>query len=454
MDFYKDKYISIDTRQSYPEISLLVNGTFYDTTHSSAIMDHEGRIYYFKQKKDMRTLYRDKAPIFSFKSYYSYPVEADSEGVYFIGATEYGSSLFVYKEDKGIFRLSLLDTISYARKIKEGEFLVSEITPTQYEYKIIQTEEFAEQPVLYAYSFQKENIFENETTYMTANEIELESSFENETKILSEDHEDQELNVTHFVDSVLKKDSGSTNKEFLVKDNSTTQDSSPKIKNTFFPTQIPIQQIKHHRAYNSLKMLSLENISFLLFIDIPFYELNSKINWQDPLKYNKLRAHTALGSQQYFASKLLYGYNKYRLSLDMAVSYNQKLIDGSENIEQIKSLIDVGLLNKKDFGTFDNISDIKNFSAVKRNRAVEMGFEYPFVIKNYWKLSWIQSGKWGQLQLNQNPLYLSKHLPVLWFKSQPWKNYFEHSGGINFNFERKYKYAYYFYKKKSFNALL
>ena len=146
MDLYKNKYISLDTRQNHIQNSLLVNGVFYDTSHSSAIMDHMGRIYYFKQNREKRTLYRDKEPLFSFNSYYAYPVEADEEGLYFIGATQYGSSLFVYKESSEVFRLSESDTISYARRIKGNEFMVSEITPTQHEYKVIQTKEIPEIP--------------------------------------------------------------------------------------------------------------------------------------------------------------------------------------------------------------------------------------------------------------------------------------------------------------------
>ena len=165
MDFYKSKVISLDTRQSHIQNSLLVNKVFYDTTHSSAVMNHKGEIYYFKQDKDKRVLYKDKQALFSFKSYYSYPVEADEGGLYFIGATKYGSSLFVYKDNIGVFRLSSSDTISQARRIKGNEFLVSEITPTQHEYKIIQTQELSEEPFLYTYSFEKENLLKQKIKF-------------------------------------------------------------------------------------------------------------------------------------------------------------------------------------------------------------------------------------------------------------------------------------------------
>ena len=160
MDFHGTQDISIDTRGSYLQNSLLLNGEFYDSTHSSAVSDPEGHIYYFKQEGDRRVLYKNKQALVSYQSYYGYPVEADSSGVYFIGATLYGSSLFVYKKGKGVFRVLESDTVSYGRKIDSEHFLVSEIGPDRHEYKVEPIKEIRESPKLYSYSFKKKSIFE------------------------------------------------------------------------------------------------------------------------------------------------------------------------------------------------------------------------------------------------------------------------------------------------------
>ena len=159
MDFYQDKTISLDTLQNHTHNVLRVGESFYDTIHSSALTDTKGSIFYFKQEAEMRTLYKDKKPLISFKSYFAYPVEADETGLYFIGATQYGSSLFVYSEKSGLSRLSESDRITSAKKINDNEFLVVEITPTHYEYKLISGKSQLDKPFLYQYSFQKENIF-------------------------------------------------------------------------------------------------------------------------------------------------------------------------------------------------------------------------------------------------------------------------------------------------------
>ena len=94
MDRVQNKTLSLNTEQSLDQIRLLVDDTFYDNTHSSAIMNQKGNIYYFKNKGSTRTLYENKIPLWSYKGYYGFPVEADQEGLYFIAATKYGSSLF------------------------------------------------------------------------------------------------------------------------------------------------------------------------------------------------------------------------------------------------------------------------------------------------------------------------------------------------------------------------
>ena len=159
MDIKEDQTLSLNTQSSLEGNAILLNKRFYDWTHSSALMDSKGSVYYFKQNGNLRSLYKDKKKLVSFESYFSYPVEADSKGLYFISASPYGSSLFVY-DNKKIYRLSDSDRIVFARKINDEEFLVSEIGAEQFEYKILKAKKSLDQPFLYQYSFKKENLFD------------------------------------------------------------------------------------------------------------------------------------------------------------------------------------------------------------------------------------------------------------------------------------------------------
>ena len=141
MDMKGQNSLSLDSRQNLLQSSLLVNDRFYGKTHSSAVFGPQGEIYRFKQEGDKRTLYRDKSPLFQVLSHYGYPVEADEEGLWFIGPTPYGSGLFVYKEGQGVSKIGGSDAIIHARRIDENRFLVCEIRPTAYEYKILNIKE-------------------------------------------------------------------------------------------------------------------------------------------------------------------------------------------------------------------------------------------------------------------------------------------------------------------------
>ena len=160
LDISKNKIISLNTRQMLDEFQLYENDRFYDAVHSTAILDSQGSIYYFKQNRDTRTFYKNKKALFNFKGYYGFPVEVDKTGIYFIASTAYGSSLFSY-EDGEVFRLSSSDAIIAARKINQKEFLVSEVSPSSYNYKIISSQKRKERPYLYRYSFRKKNAFQD-----------------------------------------------------------------------------------------------------------------------------------------------------------------------------------------------------------------------------------------------------------------------------------------------------
>ncbi len=437
MDFYGNKYISLDTRQSHSQNSLLVNGAFYDTTASSAIMDHLGRVYYFKQNKGIRTLYRDKVPLFSFKSYFSYPVEADEEGLYFIGATEYGSSLFIYEEDFGVSRLSESDTISYARKIKNNEFMVSEIGPTHHEYKIIQTQKTPEQPFLYTYSFEKDNLFEEKAKVLPVN---LEQEQENTLKPTALN--DEEQNIPNFEDT--EEDSefelallNALDEQQIELENTTqtteenySEANTAMAQNSASPEEELFQIIEKehfqkqwkHNTYNSLSNLSLQPITFYAWI-WPLnknYNLHflSKVQFMDPLRFNQFSLNNVFIPQKYFSFQMSYTYMKYRPSLDFSFAYNQK--------QKSKSSL-----------------------ALQEDIRLKAALIYPLIIKNQWTLSLTKNVQLGQER--QNEKHSNKDFPVFFnnMSKKAHKNYIQHGAGINYSFKRKYKHAYSFYKKRA-----
>ena len=536
MDFYKNKFIALDTKENHSQNRLFLNQAFYDNVHSSAVMDHLGRVYYFKQKGDKRTLYRDKKPVFSFNSHYGYPVEADEEGVYFIGATKFGSSLFVYIEEAGVFRLSLSDTITYARKIKKNKFLVSEITPTHYKYKIISTEKMPEEPVLYAYSFKKQNIFENKERPF---EWDKESSKEmgpaalslNNLKDIIEQNnslafndlpEDKESdwplthlekqettsNILAFYESENqqegsigeKKDLSNTvreknNKDKLASSTGETKTlpgkklskrwparqeqnksagslikdkkpaSSLKLKSGLWDkknhTNSNQIHITTHKNYSAFSQLSLSQIILLgnpktfcldkkSFCPGPF--LLSFFQFLDPLNINELILYNLFAKRKKFF-RLSYNYKKYRPQLSLSLIYDETYLSKKGKSHHIQLFKELGLLEREDIpSSFKNQPLKKRNYILARDRAVDLSWSYPLILKTHWVLLWANSFQWGQKQLNS-----SKSFWRAWRDQiKPWKSYLQHKGELKYSYKRKYRYSYSFHKKRvvklSYNA--
>ncbi len=436
MDFYKDQFIALDTKQSHIQNSLLLNKAFYGAAHSSAIMDHKGRIYYFKQNKNIRTLYRDKKPLIGFPSYYAYPVEADQEGVYFIGATPRGSSLFVYKEPGGVFRLSESDTISQARKIQGNEFLVSEIAPTRYEYKIIQTRLIPEQPALYTYSFKKESAFDGGP--------EKEQHGAEPASGLKEQALNLKAQNLPFAEAEKDALSGPQSPPSAKKRPAGAQDPlSPgfKTSKSLIPPSLPAEQFDSHQFYSPLKNLSLQEVSFLKFDGWrPVWKTSFK--FLDPLQFNKL-SFFYLSSKKQKSFELSYAYQKYRPILKTALIGDKTYITDRANFGA-QAFKDIKIL--KTDNNFDLLSSLADQlqPAILINRAFDLSLAYPLAIRPRWDLSWTNSLRWGQIQLIDQDHFF----PFLSYKPAGWRNYIRHEGGLKYSFSRKYPYAYSFYDKK------
>ncbi|MBC6415261.1 MAG: hypothetical protein GDA46_02600 [Bdellovibrionales bacterium] len=161
MDFYGDKALFLDMQSSHLQNALYFGDSFYDSIHSSALVDSKGSVYYFKQDKDKRVLYKNKKPLVELKTYFAYLVEVNPKAVYFISSTDYGSSLFVYKKDEGIYRLSESDRIVSARQVEKDKFLVIEIGTDHYEYKMISSSKISKKPTFYNDLFKKKPLFQD-----------------------------------------------------------------------------------------------------------------------------------------------------------------------------------------------------------------------------------------------------------------------------------------------------
>ena len=420
MDIYENKVISLDTRQSHTQNSILLNDSFYDNTHSSAIMDHRGRIYYFKQNNNVRTLYRDKEALFSFQSYSAYPVDADEEGLYFIASVPYGSSLFVYREGKGVFRLSKGDRITHARKMKKKTFLVSEIHPSENQYKIIKTEEIPELPFLYTYSFNKQDIF-------------------NVQKKDKKQKTDLDLPNPKTGKNLSENDKPIIEKKLI-------------HKNYFYPNKkLTASPLPEARLYKPLIFLKLYQMSLLPYpnlrslYDFQFPEsfqpdhlvssfyLLSLFQFSDPMYFNTLDLQGFFSSKQKFF-KFYYSYKEYRASLSFFFSYEDSPVDKKHfnNFRKLGFLDTTDIYKKKDNSLKDSIPH--------QDRTIGFAVKYPIVLKSYSDLSVRSQLQFGQKRFPGQTKY-KKH-PSPFYSSKFLKNYVRQEGAIDYKYKKKYSYAY------------
>ena len=414
MDFYKGKAIAIDARQNHTGNSLIIDKAFYDTVDSSALADAKGAVYYFKQNKEYRTLYKNKKALTQFKSYFSYPVEVNEKAVYFIGAVKYGSSLFVYKKDLGIYRLSESDTIVSARQIKDNRFLVSEIAPNQYEYKVIETKELAEAPVLYQYSFHKENIFlkseglnQKEALDSSDLSFKAEPVISEKTEFLKRAQNSNQAGLmrTHLTDESFLKKSVKLYRPF-----------SFLSLNQFFFSYVPEIQIEEESIPQAFS-------AFFKFLD--------------PLQYNQLLLYNRWSENNKFINAS-YSYQKYRPSFGFSFLYEESSLDFKEDKYLIQTFRDIGFLDTKDIfypvGKFLR----KKEALFQRTWKLALSVSYPIYLNSESKLSFESQIGLGEKEFNKNKL---------------WKSYISQSGQLKYLFKRGYSQAYSYHKKRELSVL-
>ena len=130
------KAVYFDVEHSMEAPQLFVDGTFYAESHSSVHVQGED-LYYFKQEGEKRTLYKNKEALYSYEGHYGFVTDVDEKGaVYFIAATEHGSS--IYKVSNGnSSKVSVADDIIDFKLLNKKEALVATMGADGYSYQLI-----------------------------------------------------------------------------------------------------------------------------------------------------------------------------------------------------------------------------------------------------------------------------------------------------------------------------
>ncbi len=130
------KMVYFDINKSLDIPHIYIDNRFYDTANSSVYISDKGDLYYFKQKDNRRTLYKNRKAIFSYEGHYGFVTDIDGDSIYFISLTKNGSGIYSYRKGK-IYRVSSGDDIIDFKKIDNKRGFVSTITSKGYLYQII-----------------------------------------------------------------------------------------------------------------------------------------------------------------------------------------------------------------------------------------------------------------------------------------------------------------------------
>ena len=460
MDIKGNKTISFDTSKGPLGWPLYVNDSFYDFIQSTAVMDEKKNIYYFKQHKNTRTLYQNQTPIWSFKGYYSFPVEADEEGVYFIGPTKYGSSLFVYKKDR-VFRLSSSDTIVSGRKINNSQFLVSELSTYNYSYKIISLNKTNEKPWLYKYNFEKHYDFQvllkklqdREAYNIKINQMNLGLSDTRDISrgISSKERAKTKL-LTHTGNFKATKDK-LTNNPVLSKN------TKPSLHALNSKTDT-----SPFHYYNSLINLKVRDLLFIPLIYSPFPFVKGayfQLAFIDPLQLNFL-SFSGLVKNGKKAGEIKYVYKKYRPLIELKYQFENdplihiqrktgKLTHNLRTLESEKliQLIEEFLIQKQ----------MLQISSYKMS-LFHLALQYPIIKKENWNISFKSLMGLGKERFTLSSIHMQKNKneglsqlkpPASKTINEQYSSlFFTHKSKLQFDYDKKYPYA--FGHSKNLNA--
>jgi len=127
------RQVYFDTEKSYVNPQLYVGDEFYNSVHSSVLVDDDN-LYYFVQKQDKRTLYKNKQALYTFTGFYSIVSDVDELGaVYFIANSALGSSLYKF-QNGSVSRALAADNIVAAKLAGNNQVIVEAISPDDYYY--------------------------------------------------------------------------------------------------------------------------------------------------------------------------------------------------------------------------------------------------------------------------------------------------------------------------------
>ncbi|NEW61137.1 hypothetical protein GSY74_07570 [Sulfurovum sp. bin170] len=128
-------YFNLDKSLETPHI--YIGQEFYGLSHSSVHIDKDGNLYYFKQKGQTRTLYRNKKALFDYQGHYGFVTDVDSIGaIYFIAKSEHGSTAYRYSGAK-TERVTAGDDVIDFKLINGTEAVVATIDSEEYKYQTL-----------------------------------------------------------------------------------------------------------------------------------------------------------------------------------------------------------------------------------------------------------------------------------------------------------------------------
>ena len=423
MDFYKNQPLFLDMKSHHQGNSLYLGNEFYDKVHSSALVDNKGSVYYFKQEDETRVLYKNKKPLVNFKGYFSYPVEVNTKEVYFIAPTQYGSSLFVYREGQGIERLSESDRIVSARQSQDNQFLIVEISPKAYEYKLIRVRE----------SLNPSTVFHQPVFYQDIPE-KLSLNKRNLTGLIPET--EKELSI--------KKEKTETG--------TNTETTQAEVTD---PTVLQASSFQHTplKKYKAFPQLLFKSFGLNIFDSLYGF-----LNFEDPLNFNKLLISSLLNKNEKFLN-LSYTHKKHRPHFEFSLRYSHRRLNALKNKALIDTFESLGFLEEEDRYS---VSENAITSEEETQQNTDSAFEATQVSRitkkrreflDYKTRSFSVGLNYPLLRQSESSLKVGSSFTLGQKKfSKSYVNHLNHTGSLKYRFSRRYPYAYTFHKKRELEA--
>jgi len=132
--------VYFDMKNSIESPHIFIGDRFYDKANSSVYVNKSGDLYYFKQDKHNRTLYKNRKPLFSYVGHYGFVTDVDEKGaVYFIAKSEHGSTAYRYSNSK-TQRVTAGDDVIDIKLINSNEALVMTMSAQAFNYQTITIE--------------------------------------------------------------------------------------------------------------------------------------------------------------------------------------------------------------------------------------------------------------------------------------------------------------------------